>query len=251
MAWEIFSGKNNCITEPDKNRIMKLNYLGHSCFLLEISGKKILFDPFISPNELAKNIAVDQIQCDYILVSHGHGDHIADLVSIAKRTNAKVVASFEIIEWLDGQGVKNGHPMNLGGKWSFDFGVVKMEYAAHSNSLPDGTYGGTAAGFIIKAADKTIYYAGDTSLNQEMKLIGEFNTIDYAFLPIGDNFTMGVDEAIIAAKFLNCKNIIGMHYNTFGFIKIDEEKSIKAFAKAGLNLHLLKITDQEKEATSL
>ncbi len=230
---------------------MKLNYLGHSCFLLETSGIKILFDPFISPNELAKHIDVAKLQCDYILVSHGHGDHIADLISTAKRTNAKVVSSFEIIEWLGKQKIENGHPMNLGGKWNFDFGTVKMEYAAHSNSMPDGTYGGTAAGFIIKSENMTIYYAGDTSLNQEMKLIGEFNSIDYAFLPIGDNFTMGIDDAIIAARFLKCKNIIGMHYDTFGFIKIDKVNAIKAFADAGLTLHLLQITDDESLSTTL
>jgi L-ascorbate metabolism protein UlaG (beta-lactamase superfamily) len=230
---------------------MNLNYLGHSSFLLQIEDKKILFDPFISPNELASHIKVEQITCDYILISHGHGDHVADLVPIAKRTQAKVISSFEIIEWAESKGITNGHPMNLGGKWAFDFGTVKMEYAAHSNSLPDGTYGGTAAGFIIKAIGKTVYYAGDTALNQEMKLIGELNTIDYAFLPIGDNFTMGTDDAIIAAKYLNCKNIIGMHYDTFGFIKIDHKKAVKAFADAGLNLHLLKISDLPADAIAL
>ncbi|MDA9554979.1 metal-dependent hydrolase [Pelobium sp.] len=230
---------------------MKLNYLGHSSFLLEVGGKKILFDPFISPNELAKHIKINQIECDYILISHGHGDHVADLIPIAKRTGAKVVSSFEIIDWLAKHDVTNGHPMNLGGKWNFDFGTVKMEYAAHSNSLPDGTYGGTASGFIIKAEGKTLYYAGDTALNQEMKLLGELHQIDYAFLPIGDNFTMGIEEAVIASKFLNCKNIIGMHYDTFGFIKIDHEQAKKAFADAGLNLHLLKISDQVADATTL
>lgn len=230
---------------------MKLNYLGHSAFLLEISGKKILLDPFISPNELAKHIKIDNIQCDYILISHGHGDHVADLVPIAKRTGAKVVSSFEIVDWCGKQGIENGHPMNLGGSWNFDFGSVKMVYASHSNSLPDGTYGGTAAGFIIKAEGKTIYYAGDTSLNQEMKLTGELNKIDYAFLPIGDNFTMGIDDAVIAAGFINCKEIIGMHYDTFGFIKIDHDKAKKAFSDAGLNLHLLEITDDAAKATSL
>jgi L-ascorbate metabolism protein UlaG (beta-lactamase superfamily) len=230
---------------------MKVNYLGHSIFLFEIAGKKVLIDPFISPNELASHIKVDDIECDYILVSHGHGDHVADLIPIAKRTGAKVVSSFEIIDWLGKNGVENGHPMNLGGNWNFDFGSIKMVYASHSNSLPDGTYGGTAAGFIIKAEGKTIYYAGDTSLNQEMKLFGEFNQIDYAFLPIGDNFTMGIDDAIIAAQFINCKNIIGMHYDTFGYIKIDHEKAIKAFADAGLNLHLLKITDVVEQAMAI
>ena len=230
---------------------MKVNYLGHSTFLFEIAGKKILIDPFITPNELASHIKVDEIECDYILVTHGHSDHVADLIPIAKRTGAKVISSFEIIDWLGKQGIENGHPMNLGGTWNFDFGSLKMVYAAHSNSMPDGTYGGTAAGFIIKAEGKTYYYAGDTSLNQEMKLFGEFNQIDFAFLPVGDNFTMGINDAIIASQFINCKNIIGMHYDTFGYIKIDHEKAVKAFADAGLNLHLLKITDVTGEATAI
>lgn len=200
---------------------------------------------------MANHIKVDVIKCDYILVSHGHSDHLADLISIAKQTGAKVVSSYEIIEWVSKQGIENGHPMNLGGNWNFDFGSVKMVYASHSSSLPDGSYGGPAAGFIIKAEGKTYYYAGDTSLNQDMKLFGEFNQIDYAFLPIGDNFTMGIDDAIIACKFINCKNIIGMHYDTFGYIKIDHEKAVTAFADAGFNLHLLKITDLAEEATSI
>jgi L-ascorbate metabolism protein UlaG (beta-lactamase superfamily) len=230
---------------------MKLNYLGHSSFLLEISEKKILFDPFISPNELASDIKVDEIECDYILVSHGHNDHVADLVNIAKRTGAKVVAAYEIIEWLTIQGVENGHPMNLGGKWDFDFGSVKMTYAAHSNSLPDGSYGGTAAGFIIKAEGKTIYYAGDTALMQEMKLTGELYNIDYAFLPIGDNFTMGIEDAVLAAGFINCKNIIGMHYDTFGYIKIDFDKAKATFSDAGLDLQLLEISNEPENAITL
>src|SRR5690606_27941132 len=121
---------------------MKVNYLGHSSFLLQANGKRILIDPFISPNELAKEIDVNKIECDYILVSHGHSDHVADLVEIAKRTKATVVSSFELVEWASKQGVENIHPMNIGGSWNFDFGTVKMTYAAHSNSLPDGTYGG-------------------------------------------------------------------------------------------------------------
>ncbi|WP_237739787.1 metal-dependent hydrolase [Pedobacter arcticus] len=231
--------------------MMKLNYFGQSCFLLEVNGTKILFDPFITPNELAKDIDVEQIDCDYILVSHGHEDHVADLVSIAKRTKAKIISSFEIIEWLKKQGIDNGHPMNLGGNWNFDFGKVKMMYAAHSNSLPDGSYGGTAAGFIIQTGKKTLYYAGDTALNQDMKLTGELFAIDYAFLPIGDNFTMGITDAIIAADFIKCKNIIAMHYDTFGYIKVDHEQAKKAFADAGIELSMLKISDKEVDAKVL
>lgn len=230
---------------------MKLNYFGQSCFLLEINGAKILFDPFITPNELAKDIDVEKIECDYILVSHGHQDHVADLVAIAKRTNAKVVASFEIVEWLKKQGVDNAHPMNLGGSWKFDFGKVKMVFAAHSNSLPDGAYGGTAAGFIIEADGKTLYYAGDTALTQEMKLTGELFNIDYAFLPIGDNFTMGVSDAVLASAFVKCKKVIAMHYDTFGYIKVDHQKAKEAFADAGVELSMLNISDQEADSKTL
>jgi L-ascorbate metabolism protein UlaG (beta-lactamase superfamily) len=227
---------------------MTVNYLGHSTFLLNIDGKKILIDPFISPNELAKHINIDEIKCDYILVTHGHQDHVADLESIAERTKAKIVSTFEITTWCEGKGLTNVHPMNIGGKWHFDFGTVKMVYASHSNVLPDGTYGGTASGFIIKTQSKTIYIAGDTALTQEMKLLGEFEKIDLAFLPIGDNFTMGISDAVIACKFFNCKQVIGMHYDTFGYIKIDSEKAIQAFADAGNTLQLLKISADAADA---
>lgn len=220
---------------------MKVTYYGQSCFLLETQGFNILFDPFISPNELAQHIDIDSIPADFILVSHGHQDHTADLVHIAKRTNAVVVCAFEISSWLEKQGVTNCHPMNLGGQWNFDFGNVKMVFAAHSNSLPDGTYGGTAAGFVIKTSGKTLYYAGDTALTQEMKLIGELSGPDISFLPIGDNFTMGIDDAIIAARFVNCNRIIGMHYDTFGYIKIDKADAIEKFGASGNELTLVDI----------
>lgn len=220
---------------------MKVTYYGQSCFLLETSAGKILFDPFITPNELAKDIDVSAIEADYILVSHGHSDHTADLVDIAARTGATVVCSFEIAQWLGKKGISNCHPMNLGGQWNFGFGKVKMVYAAHSNSLPDGTYGGTAAGFILHADDKVLYYSGDTALVQDMKLTGELYKPDLAFLPIGDNFTMGIDDAIIAAGFIQCSNIIGMHYDTFGYIKIDKKEALTKFENAGLNLKLIDI----------
>jgi len=220
---------------------MNITYYGHSCFGVEVNGKHLLFDPFIAPNDLAKNIDINAVKADFILISHGHFDHIADAVSIATRTGAKVVCSWEIHEWLNKQGVQNTHPMNIGGKWKFDFGNVKCVVAVHSSGLPDGSYGGNPMGFIVESSEGNFYYAGDTALTYDMKLIGEYRSIDFAFLPIGDNFTMGVDNAIIAAEFINCKKIIGMHYDTFGFIKIDKEEAQKKFQMAGNDLVLLTI----------
>jgi L-ascorbate metabolism protein UlaG (beta-lactamase superfamily) len=224
---------------------MNVRYLGHSCFQMVISGKNIVFDPFIRPNALAAEagIDIDTLQADYILVSHGHDDHTADLLYLAERTQATVVASWEIYTWLGKQGYTKAHPMNIGGKWKFDFGTVKMTFAAHSSSLGDGTYAGVAAGFLINAEGETIYYSGDTALNQEMKLIGEMNRIDWAFLPIGDNFTMDVTDACVAADFIKCNNIIAMHYDTFGFIKVDHNEAIQQFKQSGKMLHIMKIGD--------
>ena len=220
---------------------MKLSYYGHSTFLLEIKGLNLLFDPFITPNELAKDIDVNSIPADYILVSHGHEDHVADAVSIAKRTGATVVSNFEIVSWFGVQGVEKGHPMNHGGSWSFDFGSVKYVNAVHSSVLPDGTYGGNPGGFIISTDEGNVYYAGDTALTYDMKLIGDTANISHAILPIGDNFTMGVDDAVIAAEFVGCNEIIGMHYDTFGYIEIDKEEAKGKFSTAGKTLTLLNI----------
>lgn len=222
---------------------MKLQFLGHSCFLLELASSRILFDPFISPNELARTINVEKVNADFILQSHGHVDHFADLIPVAKRTGATVVSSWEITEWLKKKGIDKVHPMNIGGSWEFGFGKVKMVLAVHSNSLPDGSYGGTAAGFIIEAEGKRIYYAGDTALTNDMKLIGEYWRPDVALLPIGNNFTMSIDDAVIAADFIQCKNIIGMHYDTFGFIKIDHEEAVRKFELRSKSLTLMDIGD--------
>lgn len=220
---------------------MKITYYGHSCFLVEVKGKKLLFDPFITPNEMAKNIDANKVEADYILISHGHSDHIADAVSIATRTGAKVICNWEINVWLEKQGVQNIHPMNTGGKVKLDFGNVKCVMAVHSSSLPDGSNGGNPMGFVVESDEGNFYYAGDTALTYDMKLIGEYRRINYAFLPIGDNFTMGVDNAIIASGFINCPDIIGMHYDTFGYIKIDKEEAKHKFERSGKKLTLLEI----------
>jgi L-ascorbate metabolism protein UlaG (beta-lactamase superfamily) len=221
---------------------MKLTYFGQSCFSVETGGKTILFDPFITPNELARHIHLSDMKADYILVSHGHGDHIADCVQIAKQTGATVVSSFEIVNWLDRQGVEKHHPMNLGGKWAFDFGTVKCTNAIHSSAMPDGSYGGNPMGFIVHTEEKSFYYSGDTALTMDMQLVPRWSpNLAFAVLPIGDNFTMGYEDAIIAAEMIQCRNIIGVHYDTFGFIKIDHEKVKRAFADAGLTLYLPEI----------
>lgn len=220
---------------------MTITFYGHSCFAVNIGGKTLLFDPFITPNPLAAHIDITKIKADFILISHGHEDHIADAVSIAKRTGAKVVSNFEIVTWLAKQGVDNGHGMNTGGHWFFDFGKVKCVNAVHSSSMPDGSYGGTAMGFLIETQEGNFYYSGDTALTYDMKLIGDYKKINFALLPIGNNFTMGIDNALIACDFINCEKVIGLHYDTFGYIKIDHKEAIAKFNDAGKELILMPI----------
>lgn len=218
---------------------MKFTYYGHSCFAVEIQGKKILFDPFITPNELANQIvSIQDIQCDYIFISHGHADHIADAVSIAKETGAICVAAFEITDWLQNQGITNVHPMNTGGKWNFDFGVVKCVVAQHSSALPDGSYGGNPLGFVFITEEGDFYYSGDTALTLDMQLIPKWADLNFAILPIGDNFTMDAADALIAAEFVQTQKVIGVHYDTFGYIKIDHAHVKRIFAEKGIQLLL-------------
>ena len=220
---------------------MQFTFYGHACFSVEVEGQKLLFDPFISPNDKASAINVDEIEADYILISHGHEDHIADVESIAKRTGAKLISNFEIISWYGKKGIENGHPMNHGGSWEFDFGTVKYVNAVHTSSFPDGSYAGNPGGFVVTSKEKVFYYAGDTALTLDMKLIGEYENLDFAVLPIGDNFTMGVKDAVIAADFIQCNKIVGIHYDTFGYIEIDHAKAINEFSKKGKELMLLEI----------
>lgn len=222
---------------------MKLSFFGHSCFQVEVKGKKILFDPFITYNELAKEVNLESIAPDYIFLSHGHTDHIADCISIAKRTGCTVVANWEIHEWLNKQGITHTHPMNTGGKWLFDFGTVKCTVAQHSSSLPDGSYGGNPMGFLFTTEEGNFYYSGDTALTMDMQLIPIWAKLNFAVLPIGDNFTMDVADAVRAADFIQCNTIVGVHYNTFGFIKINEAEAKGAFAAGGKNLLLPAINE--------
>ncbi len=220
---------------------MKFTYYGHSCFAVEISGKKILFDPFITPNELAKHIDINTIECDYIAISHGHGDHLADAVAIAKRTNATVICAYEVYEWLSKQGISNFRPMNTGGKWVTDFGSIKCVVAQHSSCLPDGSNGGNPMGFVIKSKEGDFYYSGDTAVTMDMQLIPHWGNLNFAVFPIGDNFTMDVDDAIMASDFCLANKIVGVHYNTFPYIAIDTEKAKKEFEKKGKDLILFEI----------
>ena len=215
---------------------MRFTYYGHSCFLVETSGKKILFDPFITYNDLAKDIDINSIKPDFILLSHGHSDHIADCIQIATNSNAKVVCNWEIHEWLNHRGIKNTHPMNTGGKWNFGEFMAKCTAAQHSSGLPDGSYGGNPMGFIVTSKEGGFYYSGDTALTTDMNL-----KLNFAVLPIGDNFTMDATDAAECAAMINCKKIIGVHYDTFGFIKIDHENAKKTFADKGAELILIKI----------
>ena len=217
---------------------MELTYYGQSCFAIVIKEKKILFDPFITPNPLAENIDIAKIEADYIFISHGHGDHIADCVAIAKRTNALVVSSFEVINWLEQQGLQNTHSMNTGGGHAFDFGKVKCVVAQHSSSLPDGSDGGNPMGFVFMTEKRNFYYSGDTALTLDMQLIPRWTNLNFSILPIGDNYTMNVEDAIHAAEFVKCHVVVGVHYNTFDIIKIDTEKAHEDFKAAGKTLLL-------------
>jgi len=219
---------------------MKITFYGHASLGIEVSGKHILVDPYISANELAAHIDINQIKADYILLTHAHGDHVLDVEAIAKHTGATIVSNAEIATYYENKGFK-AHPMNHGGSWKFDFGSVKYVTAIHSSVFPDGTYGGNPGGFVIEGEHKNIYIAGDTALTYDMKLIPLRTKLDLAVLPIGNNFTMDVEDAIIASDFVQCDKILGYHFDTFGYIKIDHSDAKKKFFDAGKDLMLLEI----------
>ncbi|WHY28484.1 metal-dependent hydrolase [Bacillus wiedmannii] len=203
---------------------MKVSYHGHSVVKIETNGKVILIDPFLTGNPKT-DLKAEDVKVDAILLSHGHGDHVGDTVELAKKNNAVVVAPFELATFLSWQGV-NTHPMHIGGSHEFDFGKVKFTQAFHGSSYIDEesktiTYTGMPAGILFTAEEKTVYHAGDTALFSDMKLIGELNNIDIAFLPIGNNFTMGPEDAVLAAKWTQAKTVVPMHYNTFPVIEQD------------------------------
>ena len=215
---------------------MKVTYLGHACVNIEIEGAHFLVDPFISANPLAQHININDIEATYILLTHAHGDHIL------KRTGAPLITNPEILAHYRALGI-DGHDMNIGGSHRFLDGKVKIKMikAVHSSSFPDGSYGGNPAGFLINYNDTTIYVSGDTALTMDMKIIPHQYKVDLGIFPIGNNYTMGVRDALTAAKFVETDNVLGVHYDTFEVIKIDKEASKRKFSDAHKRLHLLEI----------
>lgn len=222
---------------------MQISYYGQSTFLITMGEDLLLFDPFITGNPLVEDKDLSKFRPSHILLSHGHQDHILDAGAIASQAQSKIIANYEVASHFGKEGHKY-HPLNHGGKFKFDFGTVKCVNAIHTSSFPDGSYAGAAAGFVVWDNEKCFYFAGDTALTMDMKLIPlTCPKLDVAILPIGDNFTMGYEDAAIAAEFIECDKIIGCHYDTFGYIEIDKDKAIKAFEEKGKELILLDIGD--------
>jgi L-ascorbate metabolism protein UlaG (beta-lactamase superfamily) len=220
---------------------MKLRFLGQAGLQIELGGHHIVVDPFISGNPLAGDVNVDEIPCDYLLLTHGHQDHVVDVENILDRTGGTLVSNYEIVTYYGEKGYQ-GHPMNHGGKWKFDFGSVKYVNAIHSSVLPDGTYAGNPGGFVIDNGDVCFYIAGDTALTMDMKLIPMTSRkLDFAILPVGDNFTMGYEDAVIASDFIECDKIYGYHFDTFGYIEINHQAAVEAFSAKGKELILPEI----------
>lgn len=222
---------------------MKLTYLNHSAFLIENNQYKILIDPFtFNPNT---KIDESKFNADYIILTHGHDDHLGSALQIAKKNDATIIAVNELANYVAEKGVK-AHNMHIGGSYKFPFGKVKFTIAHHGSANSEGRYMGEAAGVLVFIDDKIIYHAGDTGLFYDMKLIGELNKIDVALLPIGDNFTMGIDDALVAASFINAKLTIPMHYNTFPVIAADPYEFVSKLKDKNLEGYVMKLGETKE-----
>lgn len=219
---------------------MKITFYGHACFGIELNNTHILIDPFITGNPAASHVDIHQIKADYVLVTHAHQDHILDVEAIAKNTGATIVSNYEIYMHYTAKDLK-AHPVNHGGTFKTDSFSAKYVNAVHTSSFPDGSYGGQPGGFVITAGEKSLYVAGDTAVTMDMKLIPMTTQLVASILPIGDNFTMGVDDAIIATDLVACDKVIGCHFNTFPPIEINVEDAKKKFEKAGKELVIIEI----------
>ena len=219
---------------------MKVTFLGHSTFLIEIDGIRMLLDPFMSGND-ACEIDPLTIDCEYILLSHGHQDHVLDAEAVAKRTGASLICNFEVGNWYIGKGLENVIQVNQGGSVQTDFGSIKYVSAVHSSSMPDGSYAGNPGGFVISGGGQEVYYAGDTALNMDMELLGRHHELSLAILPVGDKYTMGYKDAAIASEMIQCRNVIGMHFDTWPPLAIDHDAARKAFESRGAQLTLMEI----------
>ena len=209
--------------------------------MVEVGGTSLLFDPYISPNPLARAVDIDAIRADYILLSHGHYDHVADVERIYHNHPATLVANLEMIDWYKKRNVTKLLPINPGGKRVLDFGTIKAVHEPHASSMPDGSYAGSAMGFVIQSKDKAFYFAGDTALHQDMKQISTFYHLDFAIFPIGGTFTMDIEEALYAADYVGVERIIGMHYDSFSGIEIDHEKVKRMAEERGKELILMNV----------
>ena len=216
---------------------MKLTYFGQSCVLVDLGDAQLLFDPFISGNPLAKAIDVGSIPATHVLLSHGHGDHVGDAEAILKRTGAMLVSNAEICTWYGKKGITNMNPMNIGGQVDLGAFRVKSVMAQHSSTMPDGASGGAPGGFVVFTKEGSFHHAGDTGLMLDMQLLKR-HALRFAILPIGDNYTMGIDDAVEAAGYMGANTVIGMHYDTFPAITINTDAAKNAFKAAGITLLL-------------